>query len=286
MIHIITDSMSDLLPLEAQEIGVEALTQRIQFGRETFEDNVTLSRDEFYQRLSAAKELPKTSQVTPEAFLSAYERALSRGEDVLVITGSSELSGTYQSAVIARDMASQKEKIYLVDTLSASLGEAILVYEAARLRDAGKDVNTIQKALLTLIPYQALAGQVDDLKYLYMGGRLSSVGAKVGTILHLKPMLCLKAGKLEMGGLVRGSRSAQEWLAQQLKDFPPDPQYPVHFASANDPAGIEKLKSFLEQKGLMPAFHRTLGIGSIVGTHTGPGCLAISWIRKAAENKK
>lgn len=283
MIHIITDSMSDLLPQEAAPIGVEVLAQPISFGQESLLDNVTISREEFYRRLEIAESLPKTSQVPPESFFNAYQRALSNGSDVLAITGSSELSGTYQSAVIARDMLEEKQraKIFLVDTLSGSLGESLLVYEAAKLRDAGESASTIQKALLTLIPYQTLVGQVDDLKYLVMGGRLSSVGARVGTMLHLKPMIKLKAGKLEMGGLARGTRKALEWLSQQLKEIPPDPAYPVHFACANAPKALDALKAYLLEKGMLPPVIRTLGIGSIVGTHTGPGCIAMSWIKCA-----
>ncbi len=281
MIHIITDSMSDIKPAEASAIRVQVLPQCIHFEEETFEDNVTIDTETFYARLQAAQKLPKTSQVPPGAFFDAYQKALEAGGEILVITGSAELSGTHQSAVIARDMLPEKDRdrIHLVDSLSASLGEAMLVHEAARRRDLGKSVDEIKRALYVMIPRQVLVGQVEDLKYLVMGGRLSSVGAKVGTMLRLKPMLRLNHGKLEMAGVARGSRSAYEWLASQLKAMAPDPAHPLYFAGACAGRALDALKDHLKEKGLLPPDARTMDIGPVIGTHTGPGCIAISWIR-------
>ena len=157
----------------------------------------------------------------------------------------------------------------------------MLVYEAVRLRAQGEEIRTIQKALLTLIPHQVLVGFVEDLKYLVMGGRLSSVGAKVGTILRIKPMLRLRDGKLDMAGIARGTRNAYDWLLQQLKQTPPDLAYPVHMASAHASEALEELKSYLTDRGGLTGMIRTMGIGPATGTHTGPGCLVISWISKA-----
>ena len=282
MIHIITDSVSDLLPHEASQIGVEVLPLHVHFVEESFEDNITITRDEFFDRLVKAERLPKTSQLTPDAFRLAYRRALDRGDEVLAITTSSELSGTHQSAVIARNdlPPKERERVRLVDTLTVSLGQALLVHEASRLRGIGESLETIQKALLTLIPHQKLVVLIDDLKYLVMGGRLSTVGAKVGTILHLKPLVCVKAGKIELAGLTRGIRNAYEWLMQQLKDAPPDPLYPVHFASSQAAQALESFKAYLKERNMLPPTIRTMGVGAVVGTHAGPGCLAIGWIRK------
>ena len=283
MIHILTDGISDIKPQEALKMEVQVLPLHIHFENEYIEDILSINEEEFYRRLAVASKLPKTSQVTPEAFYDAYVQALERKDEVLVITGSSELSGTFQSAMIARDMLSEedRERVYLVDSQSASLGEAMLVYEAVRLRAQGEEIRTIQKAILTLIPHQVLVGFVEDLKYLVMGGRLSSVGAKVGTMLRIKPMLRLRDGKLDMAGIARGTRNAYDWLLQQLKQTPPDLAYPVHIASAHASEALEELKSHLIDRGGLTGMIRTMGIGPATGTHTGPGCLVISWISKA-----
>ena len=281
MIHIVTDSMSDIKPAEASSLHIQVLPLYIHFEEETFEDNVTISTEAFYTRLQEAQKLPKTSQVSPNAFFEAYQKALGVGGEVLVITGSSELSGTHQSAFIAKEMLSEEDqgKVHLVDTLSASLGEAMLVHEAVRRRDSGQSMDSIKKVLYSMIPRQRLAGQVEDLKYLVMGGRLSSVTAKVGTVLHIKPMLRLNHGKLEMAGVVRGSRNAYEWLCSQLKAMTPDPEHPLYFAGARAGKALDALKSYLKEKGLLPPVLHTMDIGPVIGAHTGPGCFAISWIQ-------
>ena len=281
MIHIITDSMSDIKQDEASALQIQVLPLYIHFEEETFEDNVTINTETFYQRLREAQKLPKTSQVIPDAFFNAYQKALASGSDALVITGSSELSGTHQSAVIAKDMLSKddQDKVHLIDSRSASLGEAMLVHEAVRLRDCGNSVEEIKNALDSLIPLQQLAGQVEDLKYLVMGGRLSSVSAKVGTMLRIKPMLRLNSGKLEMAGIARGSRNAYEWLASQLKSLSPDPARPLYLAGACAGKAVDALMNYLTEKGLMPSSFHIMDIGPVIGAHTGPGCVAISWIQ-------
>lgn len=279
MIRIITDSMSDILVDEAEKLQVKVLPLHLMFGTESFLDGVTIDRATFYRRLETVTELPKTSQIPPETFESAYQEALNEGVQVLVITGSSELSGTYQSAVLARDMIGAEDSVYIVDSLTASLGESLLVYEAVRLRDAGESIDVIYKTLKTIVGQQMLLGQVDELKYLVMGGRLSSVGAKVGTALKFKPMLRLKKGKLEMGGLVRGTQKAYAWMREQLENYPPDMRFPLHFASANAPEALEKMKEYIMNHCNVPVVTRTLGIGAVIGTHTGPGCIAMCWIQ-------
>ena len=285
MIHIITDSMSDITQQEAAELGITVLPLHLLFGAESFLDGVTIDRAEFYKRMETATELPKTSQITPESYQNAYRDALAACEQVLVITGSSELSGTYQSAVMARDAIGAEASVHIVDSLTASLGQSLLVYEAVRMRDAGMEAEVICKTLKTIVGQQFLCGQVVDLKYLVMGGRLSSVGAKVGTVLKLSPMLVLKKGKIEMGGLVRGTQKAYAWLKEQIEKNPPDPRFPFHFASANAPEAIGKLEEFIRKVCKLPSVIRTVNIGTIVGTHTGPGCVAMCWICAPKEAK-
>lgn len=279
MIQIVTDSMSDIRQEEARREGVVVLPQHVLFEEESFLDGVDLTMDEFYRKLESVKVLPKTSQVTPEAFDNAFQEALAKGDDVLCITGSSKLSGTYQSATIARDMQKDSSRIFLVDSYNASLGQQLLIWEAVRLRGSDVPVEEIAIRIGSLRERISLVGQVDNLKHLVMGGRLSGTTARLGTTLNLKPMLRLKNGKLDQDGLTRGKRRCYEWFAKQLLAEPRDPNYPVHIASAKAPQELAALREALDEKGLLGDDVREVGIGPIVGTHTGQGILAVAWVR-------
>lgn len=279
MIQIITDSMSDIRQEEGRREGILVLPQHVLFGEESFLDGVDLTLDGFYQKLARVKELPKTSQVTPEAFANAFREALAKGDDVLCITGSSKLSGTYQSAIIARDMQPDSSRVFLVDSRNASLGQQLLIWEAARLRAGDVPVEEIALRMEALKRRITLVGQVEDLKHLVMGGRLSGTTARLGTTLNLKPMLRLKEGKLGQDGLTRGKRRSYEWFAKQLAAEPRDLNYAVHIASAQAPEELAALRAALDQKGLLGDDVREIGVGPVVGTHTGQGMLALAWVR-------
>ncbi len=279
MMQIVTDSISDIRQEEARREGITVLPQHVLFEDESFLDGVDLTVDQFYERMAGCKVLPKTSQVTPEAFAETFEKALQAGDEVLCITGSSKLSGTYQSATIARDMQGNDPRIFLVDSLNASLGQQLLIWEAVRLRETGVPVEEIALRISSLAGRVALVGQVDDLRHLVLGGRLSGATARIGTTLNLKPMLRLTRGKLEQDGLTRGKHRAMEWFAKQMKAEPRDPRYAVHIASAKAPEKLQALRAFLEEQGLLGDDVREVDIGPIVGTHTGQGVLAISWVR-------
>ncbi len=280
MIQIITDSLSDIRQSRAQQYALTVLPMHVLFGDKSYLDGINLSLEEFYHLLATSKDFPKTSQVSPEAFFGAFEAAVQKGDEVLCITGSSKLSGTYQSALIAKDMLPEDAPITILDSLNASLGQQILLWEAVRLRDDGKTLAEMAAFLTPLIPRISLAGQVDDLKHLVMGGRLSATTAKIGATLRLKPMLRLKQGKLEQDGLTRGKKRAFEWLAKQVETEGLDPHYPLALASANAPQDVGELHQYLMEKGLASENSLQVEIGPVIGSHTGQGILAIAWVRK------
>lgn len=278
MIHLITDSMSDITQAEAQELNLVVIPLQVLFGEESFLDGVDIHPAEFYARLRGVKQLPKTSQATPESFCKAFETALELGGDVVCITGSSKLSGTYQSAVIARDMQKEPQRIHLIDSLNASLSEALLVQHAVKLRNMGMGVQELVSELQELVGRIRLVGQVDDLKHLVMGGRLNATTARVGSALKLKPLLRLVKGKLEQDGIIRGKKRVQEWFVKQIREEARDPAFPVFLASSNAPEELMVLKEAMEEQGALGDAVGTVEIGSVIGTHTGPGLLAIAWV--------
>ena len=277
MTQIITDSMSDILPQEAQRLGVRVAPLQVRFGETSYDDGIDIEPAAFYQMLREAQELPKTNQVAPAVFESLFAQALSTGESVLCITGSSRLSGTYQSAMLARQSVGG-DRVFVVDSRSASLGEALLVYEAVHRSALGADAPSLAATLESLVARQALVGQVAQLKYLVMGGRLPAVAGPVGAALSLRPLLRMADGRLEALGVCRGARKSMEWFAGQLRKMPPDSQYPLILASADERETLAALRDYLRAEELLPDDTRTMDIGCVIGAHTGPGCLAMAWI--------
>ena len=277
MTQIITDSMSDILPQEAQRLGVRVAPLQVRFGETSYDDGIDIEPAAFYQMLREAQELPKPNQVAPAVFESLFAQALSTGESVLCITGSSRLSGTYQSAMLARQSVGG-DRVFVVDSRSASLGEALLVYEAVHRSALGADAPSLAATLESLVARQALVGQVAQLKYLVMGGRLPAVAGHVGAALSLRPLLRMADGRLEALGVCRGARKSMEWFAGQLRKMPPDSQYPLILASADERETLAALRDYLRAEELLPDDTRTMDIGCVIGAHTGPGCLAMAWI--------
>lgn len=281
MIHFVCDSMSDMTPERAAQMNVTVVPLHVHFGQEDFRDGIDLSHKDFYERLVQAEQLPKTSQASPEAFHKAFEKGLVNLEDeVLCITGSSRLSGTYQSAMIARNMTQAPERVYVVDSLSVSLGTMLIIQEALKLGQQGLDAATIKTSLEQVIPHLYLCAQVDDLKYLVMGGRLSAVGGKVGTVLKMKPMIKIEDGNLATAGICRGKSKVHQWFVEQMDRLQPDGSYPMIFASTNAPEAMEALLTYVKEQGRLLPSYDTMGIGSVIGCHAGPGAVAACWVRK------
>lgn len=283
MIRIVTDSMSDLTQEDARRLGIEVFPMPVRFGEDEYWEGINLSREEFFARLRTADELPKTSQITPEIYLETFNRLLQRPEDeVLCITGSSKLTGGYQSALLARDMASDPARITVVDSLNATDGQMLLVLLACRKRPEISSAAELAAYVEQLKTRQKLFGQAEDLKYLVMGGRLSPLVGKVGTALNIKPMLKIEGGSIDQAGLVRGSGKGKAWYVEQLRKYPPDLSCPLIIAGADCPEAVLQIKAYFEQSGLELPEIITAEIGSIIGTHVGPGLTVISWIMHKA----
>ena len=279
MIEIITDSTCDLTSVQAETLGVRVLPLTVQFGEASFRDGVDLSNAEFYERLRNAQTLPTTSQINPDAFVSAFQAALDRGNQVVAIVVSSELSGTFQSAVIAKEMLNS-EDIFVVDSRQVALSLNLLVTEAARLRDEGKSAAEIAKAATELREKIRLYAVVDTLKYLKMGGRISAATAVVGGVLGITPIVAVKDGKVESAGKTRGRKAGVQWIRQQANSEELDFSRPLALGHTGC---VEALDAVAEGfSGLMPKFTSVFSceIGAVVGTHAGPGAAGVAYFVK------
>ena len=210
-IRFITDSASDMNhPRE----DVTILPLHIRFGDDEYADGVTISHREFYEKLIECDTLPTTSLVSPAVFEDAYEQAVSAGETVIVITISGKLSGTCQSARIAAE--DYEGKVFVVDSMNATIGERILVEYGLQLKDQGKSAEEIVSILEKEKSKIHTMGLLDTLEYLKKGGRVTAAGAAIGTVLNIKPVLQIQGGKLDAYKKVRGMLQAKKTLLEAL----------------------------------------------------------------------
>lgn len=282
MIRIITEAMSDLTRNDASALGVTLVAQPLRFGMEEFLDDggVSLKREDFFARMRTATELPHTSMVPMAFWLDAFNKCLrDPAAEIICITGSSKLSGGHHSAELAQEECVDPSRVTVVDSMSASCGEMLLVEEAARLRDAGASVQEIAARLEDLKSRQLVFGLADDLKYLVMGGRLNPLIGKVGGALNIKPTLMLKDGVIEKEGIVRGIKKGYAWYIEQLQKNPPAKDVPLYIGGADCPEVVELLRGMVAEAGI-EATIRPMGIGCLIGTHVGPGLTLMSWVKQ------
>lgn len=276
--RIIVDSTADLVPEVKARVHVVPLTVR--FGETEYVDGVTIDHKTFYDKLVESDELPVTSQATPDAFLTEFERAKEAGEGAVVITLASQFSGTYQSAVIA---AAEYENIYVVDSGSAAMGSGILTELALRLAEEGRSAAEIAAALETEKQKIVIVALVDTLEYLKKGGRVSKTVAFAGGVLNIKPVLSVTNGEITMLGKARGSKMGNNLLVQEIdKAGGIDFTKPVLL-------GYSGISDALLLKYIEDSRHiwegslkevRYTSVGSVIGTHVGPGAVVVAFFKQ------
>ena len=276
-VQIITDSTSDLTAEELRELGVHVIHMRVIFEGGVYTDGVDITKEEFYAKQAEAKVLPKTTQVNPGEFCDAFQPLLDTGDEVVAILLSSKLSGSFQSAVIAKDMVEGAERLHLVDSLNVTLGEGLLVREAVRLRDAGKSGAEIAAAIEALRSRVRFVAFVGTLKYLKMGGRISASTAALGTMLNISPVVAVVDGEVKSVGKVRGSQKIMAYTLDFAKEYPVDTRHCVVFGHSRCQETMEAYRDKVTA---------ALGIrdwawdelGAVIGTHAGPGCYGLAYI--------
>ena len=280
MIRILTDSTSDISLSRAAQLGVEVLPHTVLFGEESFRDGIDITSEEFYDRLSKVDTLPTTAQIPPETFIDTFQRLTADGSQVLGLFISSEMSGTYQSAMIARSIVGE-EKITIVDTHTVTFALGLLVETACLLRDQGLSLSELAAELEKLVPRCRLLAVVDTLRYLKMGGRISGVTAVVGGILGISPIISIENGLVISVGKSRGRKAGFQFIRKWLDEKEAiDTSLPVAFGHTNAPKAMEECMAFFQDKTegaqLCPS-----NIGSVVGTHVGPGAAGLAYFVKA-----
>lgn len=276
-IKIIVDSTTDILDKYKERVQIVPLT--VHFDKEEYLDGITINHQTFYEKLIESDVLPTTSQANPHAFMKEFEKVKEAGDTAIVLTISSKLSGTYQSATIA---ASEYDNIYVIDSDTAAIGCGILVEYAFELIDQGLDVKEIIEKIEEAKKKIIIVALVDTLEYLKKGGRISKSVALAGGILNIKPVLSVEAGEIKMLGKARGSKMGNNMLVKEIeKAGGVDFSKPVLL-------GYTGLSDVLLLKYIKDSKHiwegnteiRYTTIGSVIGTHVGPGAIAVAFFKK------
>ena len=276
-IRIVTDSTADVTQAVRERVTVVPLT--ITFGAEEYIDGVTIDHHRFYEKLVESDVLPKTSQPSPDAFASVYEQAKAAGEEVVVITVSSKLSGTFQSAMIASE---GYDNVYVVDSRSVAIGAGILAEYALRLLDQGMSAQEIFDALLEARGSVRVIAMLDTLEYLRRGGRISGAVALAGGLLSIKPVVCIEDGEIKILGKARGSKQGNNLLMKEIEssggvDF--DKPLLLGYTGLSDML----LKKYIADSADIWAGNVDIlpvtAVGSGVGTHAGPGAVAVAFFK-------
>lgn len=276
--RIIVDSTADLTPEYAERVSVVPLT--VHFGDEEFIDGVNITKKGFYEKLIESDVLPTTSQATPDAFIKEFEKVKDAGEEAIVITLSSKLSGTYQSACIA---AEEFENIYIVDGMTAAIGTGVLVELAVRLLDNGMSAKEIKEVLEKEKEKVLVVALIDTLEYLKRGGRISKTTAVVGGVLNIKPVASIDNGVINILGKARGSKMGNNLLVQEIEkvggvDF----TRPVllGYTGISDALLLKYIEDskHIWEGNIDEVRYET--VGSVIGTHAGPGAVAVAFFKK------
>lgn len=277
-IRIYTDSGADLELQETLDRNIGIIPLTLQMGGKTYRATPEFPKEKFFQLLASVEEFPTTSQPAPAEFEDAFEEARQAGDDVVVISISSALSGTCQCARTAKAMGDY-ENVYIVDSLSATLGQKLLVMEACNLRDRGFSAGEIAERIERIKHRVRIYAAVDTLEYLYKGGRLSKAAAGIGTMAQLKPVLTVtKEGAVHVAGKAIGKAKATRQVISFAEKAPIDHRYPVYGVYSGDKANYLDLCAKLEKVGITLSESDGFSLGPVIGAHVGPGAYGIVYI--------
>ena len=274
---ILTDTASDI-PVSTENENLRVLPMKIFFGDTEYLDTVTLSHEEFYHKLIESAALPTTSQIPPYEFDRAFAEAVEAGRQVVVVTLSQKLSGTYQSAAIAAE--SYPGQVFLVDSECVAVGQRALVEYALQLVERKFDAATIAAELERVKRRVCVIALLDTLEYLKAGGRISRTAAIAGGLLNIKPVVSVVNGEVALIGKARGSKNGSNLLRELIAarggiDF----RYPYRlgYTGLDDTMLQKYIADSADLYAAAPGDPPVATIGGTIGTHTGPGAIAVAF---------
>ena len=281
MVKIVIDSASDITEKEAKELGLGFLPIEVRFGDEEYLDGIDITAETFYDKLESSNTFPKTSQINPFRFEEYFAQETSDGSEIVMITLSSKISGTYQSAL--EGAKNLKDKVYVVDSLNACLGERILGLYALKLAKEGKKGKEIKEELDKAKLNIKVFAVIDTLEYLKKGGRISATSAMIGTMLSIKPVIGVVDGEIKVLAKAMGTKKSYSMLNSTIeKGGDIDYSMPIGLLySGKDLTPLQNYKTTIPNilnhaNGEIAQYP----LGCTIGAHIGSGAVGIAYFAK------
>ena len=280
MVRIITDSAADFEPIELEQKQITCIPLKVLFGTEEYEENISLRKDQFYDKMTQFNGFPKTSQAAPQVLADLFEEAKAAGDEAVYFTLSSALSGTWQSAMFIREDVGY-EGAYVVDSRNATGGQRMLVEYAVRLRDEGKCAKEIVEAVEAMRERIVLYACINTLEYLYKGGRISHLSYTLGTLAQIKPIIHVDHhGRVDIPAKAMGMRKGMDYLCKQADVKAPDTDFPLYVMYTDDRTVAETLALRLAEHGHAIHEDHIIQVGAAIGSHIGPKACGLVYVGK------
>lgn len=278
MIRILVDSSSDYQLEELMQKNITLVPINITIGEKDYADGIDLDRNDFYRILEETGEFPKTAQPSPQEFFNIFQDVKEKGDEIICLLLSSGLSGTCQSAVLAKEMADY-DKIYLIDTLSATCSIKVMADYACELRSKGVSAAEIVEKIEALKSRVKVIAALDTLEYLSRGGRISKTAAAIGDMANLKPIITVtEDGKVAMIGKCLGKNKAICYIKKHLQGLSLDENFPIYSIYSYGTDNCEIFEEKMVQEGF--SIDDRLQIGATIGAHIGPEAFGLIFVTK------
>jgi DegV family protein with EDD domain len=272
-VKIITDSVSDIPPAIADELGIAIIPLLVRFGEETYLDGIEITNDEFYEKLKKSSTLPSTSVPPLDIFVRTYNQLAQETDEILVITLSSKLSGLYNAAIQSITLMERKCRIEVIDSRCAVMAQGFVVIKAARAARGGVSFEEIREMIFKDLPRVEIRAAFDTLEYLRRGGRIGRAQALLGSMLKVNPIVTLKDGVVEPAGRARSRSKAIDQLYNFVAGYTDIEEVAVEGAACPDDVEllVKRLGAIFPEERIYRS--RTT---PVIGTHTGPGLILVA----------
>ncbi len=278
MVRIITDSAADFEPAELKQQNITCIPLSVMMGEQEYQENVNLSKDQFFALLASTGASPKTSQASPQYLADLFAQAKDSGDEAVYISISSAISGTYQTALMTLEDA-ECDRCYVLDSKNATGGQRMLVEYAVRLRDEGKTAAQIVEAVAALRDKIVLYACIDTLEYLYRGGRISHTVYKLGTMAQVKPIIHVtEEGAIEVPSKAMGMRKGMDLLCKRIEQQKPSSEFHLYVMYTADRTIGQTLAKKVREMGYDVPEERIIQVGAAIGSHVGPNACGMVYV--------
>lgn len=278
MIRLLVDSSADFSKAEIAEKELLLVPLQVTIKDKNYLDGIDIFANDFYEKMINSNDFFKTSQPSPQQFLEHFQKAKENDDTLICVLISSALSGTIQSAILAKNIV-EYEKIYIVDALSTTVGIHVMIDKAIELIKGGKKAEEVVEYLENMRSHIKIFAAVDTLEYLCRGGRVSKTAAAIGEMANIKPIITVNLdGKVDVVGKRLGINKSISYIWNKTEEFKVDKNYPIYSLFTYGTENCGKLEARFEKNGINVS--RRLQIGPTIGTHVGPGAFGICFVEE------